>query len=399
MRNVKVERLRVLLVADAVGGVWDYALSLAGGLLGGDHADVLLVSVGPRPDESRLQSVRCIPGLELEVLDGRLEWMEDGQNWLQAFRSQVVHLAQQWRATLVHVNQLGLAAIEPADHRGQPVPVVLGVHSDLVTWWKWVKHGGEEPVAIPSYLNWQRELGWSALRQADAVVCPSAFLADEIAHAYQLEASPAVIHNGVIPSVSPEKPADRDSRLAVVVGRAWDEAKNVALVADAMRTGELGWHVEVAGDLIEPGRGATPMHQAPGLRYLGFLRKSDLACLFRHASLFIASSRYEPFGLAAVEAAVEGCAVVANDLPSYREVWGDAAVYFARNDPNSLTAILQRLASDDEVVSRLAQAARQRACARYTIDRMVAQYLNLYRRLLWTSFPEQTEARLLVQHS
>jgi len=37
---------------------------------------------------------------------------------------------------------------------------------------------------------------------------------------------------------------------------------------------------------------------------------------------------YEPFGLAPLEAALSRCAIVANDIPSLREVWGSAAMYF-----------------------------------------------------------------------
>src|SRR4029453_8734819 len=102
--------MRVMLVADAVGGVWDFALSLAGGLIHYAGASVLLVAVGPPPDAPPLAAAAAPPGLEHRILDGRLEWMEGGREWLAAWRRGVAAHAAEWKAEVVHVNQLGLAA-------------------------------------------------------------------------------------------------------------------------------------------------------------------------------------------------------------------------------------------------------------------------------------------------
>jgi glycosyltransferase involved in cell wall biosynthesis len=256
--------------------------------------------------------------------------------------------------------------------------VVLGVHSDLATWWRWVKDSGRDEGTFPEYLQEQRTLARRALAAADVVVCPSEFLASEIARAYGLPEAPRVIHNAVTPLSPPELRVEREAHLAALVGRAWDEAKNLQLVAAALPRCRSAWRVDVAGDLAEPGREASPAATAPGLSYLGFLNKPALSRLFHRASVFIAPSSYEPFGLAAAEAALAGCAVVANDLPSYREVWGDAAAYFQRNDPAALAEVLDGLAAHPARVTHLAAAARERVLARYTPDRMVEQYLRVY---------------------
>jgi glycosyltransferase involved in cell wall biosynthesis len=373
-----------MLVADAVGGVWDYALTLAGGLIQGGDARVVLVVVGPAPTEARVGSARAIAGLQLHVLDGRLEWMEGGQDWLGATRAGVARLAAEWAADVVHVNQLSLAGVgaeAPLSEAPHSPAVVLGVHSDVVTWWQWVKEGGKGPGTLPEYLHWQRELARDALPRANAVVCPSAFLAGEIARSYGLARAPHVIHNAVGPLPLPDPVPVREPHLAVVVGRAWDEAKNVAVVAEALRRCRRPWQVTVAGDTVEPGRAPSPPPAAHGLQYAGFLDKWQLAQLFGRAAVCLAPSSYEPFGLAAAEAALAGCAVVANDLPSYREIWGHAARYFARNDPQSLADTLDGLYDDPAAVRRLAAVARIRVQKHYTLDRMVAAYVALYRRL------------------
>lgn len=376
------DTVRVMLVADAVGGVWDYAVSLAGGLIRLAGARVLLVAVGPSPDAARLASAQAVPGLECHLLSGRLEWMDGGHDWLSAWRQTLATLAADWGADVVHVNQLGLAGLGGERSPRRPA-VVLGVHSDVSTWWLWVKDGGRGPCTLPEYLSWQRDLARQALQQADVVVCPSAFLATELVACHGLSRAPVVIHNAVAPPV--DHPADRlavqrQRGLAVVAGRAWDEAKNVAVVAAAVQRCRSPWQVEVAGDVVEPGRaGASAPPAVPGMFYLGFLDKERLTALYRRAAVCLAPSSYEPFGLAPAEAALSGCAVVANDLPSYREVWGDAACYFTRNDPVSLAERLDQLYGDDAEVARLALAAHERVARRYTLQRMVDGYVAVYR--------------------
>lgn len=376
-------RLRVVLVTDAVGGVWDSNIALARALGGSDAADVLLLVAGPPPDDAQTHTAQRIPRLTLRLLDGQLEWMTGGRDWLARHRIAVATAAVEWDADVVHVNQLGLAA---ARHmlveRRRHTPVLLGVHSDVVTWWAWVKDGGNEPRTLPSHLRWQYELAWRALRQADAVVCPSAFLAHELTRHYRLDRSPHVIHNAAEFEADAVEPAQREPHVAVVVaGRAWDEAKNVKLVAEAMRLCRRPWRVEVAGGVVEPGQPRPSVSVPGGVRYVGYLNKRTLAALLRRASVCIAPASYDPFGLGPAEAALAGCAVVANDIPSYREVWGNAALFFERNSAQSLATLLDRLYDDEATIRHHARTARQWVKQRYTGERMASAYLNLYRSL------------------
>src|SRR5690606_27280402 len=74
-----------------------------------------------------------------------------------------------------------------------------------------------------------------------------------------------------------------------------------------------------------------------------------------------APARYEPFGLSALEAGLAGCALVLGDIPSLREVWGDAALFVPPHDHRSLAATLQRLIGDAELRRHYGTRARARA--------------------------------------
>jgi glycosyltransferase involved in cell wall biosynthesis len=99
------------------------------------------------------------------------------------------------------------------------------------------------------------------------------------------------------------------------------------------------------------------------------------------ASIFAEPAFYEPFGLAALEAGLAGCALVLGDIPSLREVWGDAALFVPPHDDAALEAALRRLIEDDRLRTELAAAARRRAST-FTAGAMADGYVDAYRRLL-----------------
>ena len=62
------------MTADTVGGIWDYALELAGGLSRhGIH--VTLAVMGREPTPAQRQSALTIPRLDLHHGDFLLDWM------------------------------------------------------------------------------------------------------------------------------------------------------------------------------------------------------------------------------------------------------------------------------------------------------------------------------------
>ena len=71
-----------------------------------------------------------------------------------------------------------------------------------------------------------------------------------------------------------------------------------------------------------------------------------------------------------------------NDIPSFREIWGDAAIYFRRNHAGSLASTVRGLRFAPHLRRVYGARAQQRARERYTADRMVSEYLHLYGNLV-----------------
>src|SRR5690606_4152746 len=96
------------------------------------------------------------------------------------------------------------------------------------------------------------------------------------------------------------------------------------------------------------------------------------------ATIYVGPSLYVPFGLAPLEAALHGCALVCSAIGSLLQLWDGCAEFFPPGDSGRLAAILSSLRRDETRVRRLAEAARRRALERYTADRMAREYQGIY---------------------
>jgi phosphatidyl-myo-inositol alpha-mannosyltransferase len=85
----------------------------------------------------------------------------------------------------------------------------------------------------------------------------------------------------------------------------------------------------------------------------------------------------ESFLITLIEGMAAGCAAVATDLPAFRDVAGEAAVYFQRGNPEALaTAVIELMAQPAEK-QRLSSAAEARV-GRYDWSIVMPRYLEAY---------------------
>ena len=98
-----------------------------------------------------------------------------------------------------------------------------------------------------------------------------------------------------------------------------------------------------------------------GARLLGSLATDQIAHLMTSADAVIMAGFYEGFGLPALEAMACGTPVLAARAGALPEVVGDSGLLFEPNDPDELTTMMARIASDSDLRSRLSRKALTRA--------------------------------------
>lgn len=112
-----------------------------------------------------------------------------------------------------------------------------------------------------------------------------------------------------------------------------------------------------AGGAAYSGAGSNGLPETA--RYLGRVSDAELKSLYSHAACFVFPSRYEGFGLPAIEAMACGCPVAAADIRALRETCGDAALYFNPHSPIDISSAVLTLLDDPALSEQLRRAAHR----------------------------------------
>lgn len=350
---------RVLMTVDAVGGVWTYSLELAAALRVHGVRTVLAV-LGPAASAEQ-RAAAAAGGVKIVDLDQPLDWLAADAGAVAAAAAAVAALAQAEAVDLIHLNQPALAGVAPF-----AVPVVTVIHSCVATWWTAVRRG-----PLQDAFAWQTDLVRRGLHAADAVVAPTQAFAAAVAAEYGRR--PEVVHNGRTSLVIAPAPMHD---FAFTAGRLWDAGKDAATLDRA--AARLAVPFKAAGPLAGPHGAAIACDH---LHTVGPLGGMALAACLAARPVFASAARYEPFGLAVLEAALAGCALVLSDIATFRELWDGAATFVPVGDDAAFAAAIRDLIG--ETPARLASGDRARAhAARYAPAAMAAATAMIYRRVL-----------------
>ena len=348
-------RRRILMTVDAIGGIWQYALALTKQLVAaGDF--VILAGLGPPPTSEQKRQAKSVA--PLEWLRTPPDWIASREEELESLNSELAHLIDEHAIELVQVNEPGQAADLVV-----PCPLVAVSHSCVGTWFHTVR--GAQP---PHNWAWHEKRTRIGMNRADLLIAPSASHATTLAKCYAPLGRVIVVHNATTPCAEVEKRDD----IVFAAGRWWDDGKNGRVLDGAAL--HTHWPVFAAGATTGPNGDSIVFRNVVSL---GPISNTETRNLAARCGIFVSPSIYEPFGLAALEAAASGTPLVLADIPTYRELWSDAAIFFPPHDPASLAKELNRLAADDSRRRELGAAARRRSRS-YALQKQATTMRSAY---------------------
>ena len=344
------------------GNAWHLAIDL-GSALEQRGVEVVLAVFGRKLSEAQRRAARRISTLSLEEFPLKVEWMEDSREDVEESGRALRALAERTEPDVVQVESYAHGALRFG------VPLVVAPHTDLMSWWA---RRQPRPLAasFPDYQARARR----GLHGAQAVVASTRWALDELTRAYGPLAHAQVIAPGC--DVHKFEPA-RKEKLVLTASRAWDGARNLALLAQV--AADLPWPVLAMSDDT---RAPVPLPacETRGLRVLGERSREELSENLARASIFALPASLDPSGLSVLEAALAGCALLLGDEPALRERWEGAARFVPPDDAGALHEALTRLIGEPETCDELGMRARERALG-FGSDACAEAYLALYRAL------------------
>jgi glycosyltransferase involved in cell wall biosynthesis len=342
---------RILITVDSTGPAWNHVAGLARALAKREH-EVRVVAFGPAPSPERRAELKDGVTLTHIALSGPTT----DPAFVAAAREALSMVVQDFQPSVVQIDRCAFGDLDFGE-----IPKVLDVACDRTT----RVARGRGPAR-------------KGLLGADAVVSPTRALADEISRRFEYRRPVSVIPPGIELGDAPVSVmAGRAKKHGIMYyGRIDEKADGFDMLIEAVK--RLG--LPEMPRVTIGGEGAR--NPLPGwISDAGWLDADGRAHAFAKAEIAMLPAREEPFGLLAAEAALSGCALLLSDVPTHHELWSGAAMLVRADDPQAFADALRLLLTDEKKRSEVARLCRARALSGFSSDRMLDEYMDVYRRI------------------
>jgi glycogen(starch) synthase len=285
-----------------------------------------------------------------------------------------------WIPDVVHAHDWLVAhpAIALAEHFD--APLVSTFHAT---------EAGRHSGWVSGRVNKQvHSIEWWLAAESDAVIACSASMRDEVSRLFGSElADVHTIHNGIDIEAWPfARRTGHDGPPRLLFAGRLEYEKGVQDAIEALsriRRAHPGATLTVAGDGTQLAwlREVARKHKvARAVRFVGGIDKPGLAALMHDCDVMVLPSRYEPFGIVALEAAATGAPLVTSTAGGLGEAVTDrvTGLTFAPGDVGGLTAAIRVALADPEAAQQRAVAARVRVSQGFAWDQVAQRTATVY---------------------
>jgi glycogen synthase len=343
----------------------------------------------PTTDEVR-EGVRVLRVAEDPL---HLEFDRDLVAWTLAMghgllRAALTRLVPSWRPDVVHAHDWLVAHPALALADVLEVPLVATIHAT---------EAGRYAGWLSSPLSRQvHSAEWWLAHRADTLITCSAAMRAEVTELFDVDPDPVVVlRNGIAPRrwrassarvrAMRERYAPAGAPVLLYFGRLEYEKGVHDLIAalPRIRRAHPGTRLLIAGTGTAHGElvAAAQGHRVRrSVTFTGHLPDADLAALLRVADAVVLPSRYEPFGIVALEAAAAGAPLVASTAGGLGEVVldGETGLSFPPGDVARLATAVGAVLADPAAAARRARAARKRLGSAFEWSRIAADTASVY---------------------
>lgn len=288
---------------------------------------------------------------------------------------QLLSIFNQEKLDLLHVPHFNA----PVMYSGK---LVLTIH-DLL----WHQQRGTQVTTLKPWKYWGKYAGYKlvtsrAINKANKILVPTQTIKKALSEHYPHTKSKIVVtHEGVDQKLLKykDKKVAKQKNSLIYVGSLYPH-KNVKLVIQALK--ELSeWKLTIVGSRSVFQDQIREEVEKVGVKkqvvFTGYLSDKELAKKIKSSTALIQPSLSEGFGLTGIEALSLETPLIASNIPVFKEIYQDAAIYF---DPKSVSNLVEQIRQIPQL--QPTPAEMQTIVNKYSWDEMTKKTIKAYRSLL-----------------
>jgi glycosyltransferase involved in cell wall biosynthesis len=287
-------------------------------------------------------------------------------------QTQLVSIYNQEKLDLLHVPHFNVPIMYPGK-------LVVTIH-DLL----WHEQRGSHVTTLKPWQYWGKYVGYklvasTAVRKAAQILVPTRIIKQTLSEYYPVAKNKTVVtYEGVDDRLLKfkDKKIKKEEKSLIYVGSLYPH-KNISLVLKALK--DLpDWKLTIVGsrnvfqDQVKKETAKLGIENR--VEFTGYLDDEKLAGRIKATTVLVQPSLSEGFGLTGIEAMALGTTVLASDIPVFKEIYQDAAVYF---EPSSTQSFIEALDKKKPSLEKM-----KKVVEKYSWDEMTKQTVKVYRSLL-----------------
>lgn len=262
-------------------------------------------------------------------------------------------------------------------------PFIVTIHDLIHHKFKEESATTKNPIIFRAKRYAYKRIIKNAVITSKKIITPSSYVKDEIIKNFKVDPSKIVVTYEAAEEEYFQKPGlskSKDQQKLLYVGNTYPH-KNIANLLDAMSLlpGEVTLTLVCPRDVF-----ASRLEKEIESRNLGsrveikpYQDVKSLTKIFQNSSVYVFPSLEEGFGIPGLNAMAAGLPVVASNIPTLKEVYSDAALYFDPTNPKDIAAKIKGVLTNPKTKNEMAEKGRKQA-AKYSWQTMAKQTLQIY---------------------
>lgn len=222
----------------------------------------------------------------------------------------------------------------------------------------------------------------NAVKRSQKIIVPSKFVKDEVTNNFKVDPRKIVVTYEAAEEEyfqNVKRQTSNVKRQILYVGNAYPH-KNLGKLLDAM--GLLDEKLLIVSPRnVFSKRLETEVKSRDldaKVKIIGFQEPEELVKILKAGKAYIFPSLSEGFGIPGLNAMAAGVPVVCSDIPTLKEVYSDAAVYFDPKDPADIAQKIKSVVNSPKKIQKLTEKGQHQA-KKYSWLKMAHQTLAVYK--------------------